>query len=89
MPTSNEVVYGAVAGVTPLTARLQQNSAAATWNDGEATVTLTMNLSRLSAPEAPFGDVELGVLLEDGDGVQLAILDLDVDGAAGNDVHKN
>lgn len=81
--------FGARDGAVNLTARLDLGSVSGGFVAGEATVAARVALRRASPdnPDGPFEVFELGIAPQDGDGtaVRPADLDLDVDGAGGND----
>jgi len=81
--------FGARDGAVNLTPRLDLGSVSGSFVAGEATVSARLALRRASPdnPDGPFEVFELGIAPQDSDGTALrpADLDLDVDGAGGND----
>lgn len=84
--------FGARDGAVNLTPRLDLGSVSGSFVAGEATVSARLALRRASPdnPDGPFEVFELGIAPQDSDGTALrpADLDLDVDGAGGNDYVK-
>jgi len=59
---------------------------ATTWSEGVINVVgLPLTIERGASPEAPVSTVDVGLLVEDSDGVSLAVLDLDSDAAGAVD----
>lgn len=81
--------FGARDGAVNLTSRLALGSVSGSFVAGEATVAARVALRRASPdnPDGPFEALALGIAPQDSDGtaVRPADLDLDVDGAGGND----
>jgi len=82
---------GARSGTTNLTSRFSTGSGTASgaWNNGVASsITAQTSIQRLASPDGPFSGVDIGIAPNDSDGVQLNVLDMDVDGDTAND-HKS
>jgi hypothetical protein len=80
--------YGAVSGTSDLSARIDTSvTNPITWNTGVANVAATIAITRAGAPDGPYPGLSIGIAPSDQDAVTLAAasLNLDVDGAGGND----
>jgi MSHA biogenesis protein MshQ len=83
--------FGALNGANNLTARLDLSTPpTGTWSGGQAAVSATLGIARAANPDGPYTQVDLGIAPRDADNVALlpAALDLDIDGAGGNDHRK-
>jgi len=80
--------WGAVNAGTDLTGRIDAlGGTALTWTAGVANVSTSIAIARAGGPDGPFAAANLGIAPVDQDGAALAsaALNLDVDGAGGND----
>ncbi|MEH6912104.1 MAG: DUF6701 domain-containing protein, partial [Oceanicoccus sp.] len=83
-PTSGDpdVAYGVVETITPTSYNSRLSAAGpgatTTWTDGVVNVIgLPLVIRRGSSPESPVTNVEVGILVEDSDGVSFPLLNLD------------
>lgn len=85
--TTAPMNFGAVDLVvpTPLSGRLNVVSMAGAWNNGELAASSGMGISRAVGEDGPYDQLNVGIVPTDSDGVTMGSLDLDVDGAGGND----
>jgi uncharacterized protein DUF6701 len=77
--------FGAKNGATNLTTRVSTVTSAGTWTGGSASVTGTLGIARLAAPDAPLTTVQFGIAPVDTDAVAMGAFDLDVDSDTVND----
>lgn len=88
---SVDVAYGALETVTPTSynTRLTSTGTAPMWVAGMATINnLFLTVERAPAAEAPIGNIDIGIQVEDSDGVTFTSLNLDSSNSGGNDTVK-
>jgi len=88
LATAASLGLGARSGATDLTARADSSLApSGAFSNGVAALTVTTGVRRASPdnPDGPFAGTQFGIAPVDPDGVAMGTLDLDVDGAGGND----
>jgi hypothetical protein len=85
--TTAQLGFGALSGATDLTPRIGSASASGSFVAGAASITASLAINRAVSPDGPFTATRIGIAPADSDAVVLrtADLDLDVDGAGGND----
>jgi hypothetical protein len=83
--------FGARSGATNLSSRIDAGVApSGSWSNGVADMTFTTAILRATPdnPDGPFASLQIGIAPVDSDATAMNTLDLDVDGAGGND-HKD
>ncbi len=85
--TTSQLGFGALSGTTNLTPRIGSATASGSFVSGAASISAALAVNRAASPDGPFSGTRIGVAPADSDGVVLrtADLDIDVDGAGGND----
>jgi len=88
LATAASLGLGARSGATDLTARVDASLApSGAFANGAAALAVTTGVRRASPdnPDGPFAGTQFGIAPVDPDGVAMGTLNLDVDGAGGND----